>query len=291
MRVLYALIPVAVAAVYLFGWRVLALVGVSFLFAFLAEWTMVYGKNGKVSQAVWVTAALYGLSLPPTTPVLDRRRRRRLRHRLRQDGVRRVRQEHLQPGHRRPRLRLCLLPRGNDRAVRPGVPRIPGRLREVELSARFRNCPPDLAAPGLKVVDAITAATPMWSRRDYGFDGPALGPGDRTDRRPVRPRGPRAGPRRRIGRRSLRHRHPPRRRLSALDQDRQLPPDARYADRRHGHQSPPPERAGHRCRPAAAVHALLRRVPLCHRLHGHRPHLRAASSRCRCGSTASSSAP
>ena len=64
-----ALIPVALAAVYLFGWRVLALVGVSGLFACLAEWAMLYNaKNGKISQAAWVTGALYGLSLPPTAP-------------------------------------------------------------------------------------------------------------------------------------------------------------------------------------------------------------------------------
>ena len=68
-RVLYALIPVAVAAVYLFGWRVLALVAVSCVFAFLAEWAMIPAKNGKISQAVWVTAALFGLSLPPTAPL------------------------------------------------------------------------------------------------------------------------------------------------------------------------------------------------------------------------------
>ena len=68
VRVLYALLPVALAAIYLFGWRVLALVGVSALFAFLAEWIMVPTPPGKISQAVWVTAALYGLALPPTTP-------------------------------------------------------------------------------------------------------------------------------------------------------------------------------------------------------------------------------
>ena len=57
--------------VSLWAWlatSVLALVAVSCAFAFLAEWAMIPAKNGKISQAVWVTAALFGLSLPPTAP-------------------------------------------------------------------------------------------------------------------------------------------------------------------------------------------------------------------------------
>ena len=68
MRVIYALIPVAAAAVYLFGWRVLAVVAVSCVAAFLTEWAMLPAKAGKISQAVWVTGALLGLSLPPSIP-------------------------------------------------------------------------------------------------------------------------------------------------------------------------------------------------------------------------------
>lgn len=69
IRVLYALIPVILAAVYFFGLRVLAVLAVSMAFAFLAEWFMASRRGGKVTQASLVTGALFALSLPPTVPL------------------------------------------------------------------------------------------------------------------------------------------------------------------------------------------------------------------------------
>jgi Na+-transporting NADH:ubiquinone oxidoreductase subunit B len=169
MRVLYALIPVAVAAIHLFGWRVLALVGVSCLFAFLAEWTMVYSKNGKVSQAVWVTAALYGLALPPTAPFW-----------VAAVGVvfgvvfgkmvfggfgRNVFNPAIVG---RAFVYVCFPIEMTGRFV-PAFRGFPGGFARWSFDA-LKDLPPELAAPGLKVVDAITAATPMWSRRDFGLE-------------------------------------------------------------------------------------------------------------------------
>jgi len=68
-KVLYALIPVTVFAIFLFGWRVAAVLLVSNLFGFLTEYLFVRNKrNGKVSMAVFVTGSLLALSLPPTIP-------------------------------------------------------------------------------------------------------------------------------------------------------------------------------------------------------------------------------
>lgn len=69
IRVLYALIPVCVTAIYFFGLRVLAVLAVSLLFAFLTEWFMATRRKGKVTQACFVTGALYALSLPPAIPL------------------------------------------------------------------------------------------------------------------------------------------------------------------------------------------------------------------------------
>ena len=167
MRVLHALIPVALAAVYFFGWRVLALVGVSALFALLAEWVMVAGRNAKISQAVWVTAALYGLSLPPTTPFWIAAVGAVF-------GI--VFGKMVFGGFGKNIFNPAIVGRAFVYVCFP-----------VELTSRFvpvfrgfpggfaRWCfdsltelPAGLANPALKVVDAITAATPMWSRRDYG---------------------------------------------------------------------------------------------------------------------------
>ena len=166
MRVIYALIPVAVAAIYLFGWRVLALAGVSCLFAFLAEWTMLYAKNGKISQAAWVTGALFGFSLPPTAPfwvaavgvvfgiVFGKMVFGGFGKNVFNPAI-----------VGRAFVYVCFPVEMTSRFV-PAFRGFPGGFAKWSFAA-LKDLPAELAAPGLKVVDAITAATPMWSRRDY----------------------------------------------------------------------------------------------------------------------------
>jgi Na+-transporting NADH:ubiquinone oxidoreductase subunit B len=67
--VVNSLAPVLVGAIYFFGWRSLAIVIISIISCVLTEWLFVRNKKpGKVSEAVFVTAILYGLILPPTIP-------------------------------------------------------------------------------------------------------------------------------------------------------------------------------------------------------------------------------
>jgi len=67
--VVTSLAPVLVGAIYFFGWRSLAIVMVSIIACVLTEWMSVKSKKpGKISEAVFVTAILYGLILPPTIP-------------------------------------------------------------------------------------------------------------------------------------------------------------------------------------------------------------------------------
>jgi len=69
-RVLYALVPLVLFGVYLFGLRVLAVLAISNLTAFLTEYLFIRNKkNGKVSMAVFVTGSLLALTLPPTIPL------------------------------------------------------------------------------------------------------------------------------------------------------------------------------------------------------------------------------
>jgi Na+-transporting NADH:ubiquinone oxidoreductase subunit B len=68
IRVLYALIPIALGGIYFFGWRVAAIIAVAGIAGFLTEWIMVSQKKGKVTYACFVSTTLYALSLPPTTP-------------------------------------------------------------------------------------------------------------------------------------------------------------------------------------------------------------------------------
>lgn len=69
-RVLYALIPIAVYGIYLFGWRVLLILFVTNFFSFLTEFLFIKKTSkGKVSLAVFVTGSLLALTLPPTIPL------------------------------------------------------------------------------------------------------------------------------------------------------------------------------------------------------------------------------
>jgi Na+-transporting NADH:ubiquinone oxidoreductase subunit B len=67
-RVILATLPCIAGGVYFFGWRSLAVVAVSCLAAFLAEYAFCRGRKEPVSQAAFVTAILYALVLPPTVP-------------------------------------------------------------------------------------------------------------------------------------------------------------------------------------------------------------------------------
>ncbi len=67
-RVLYALAPVMVASVYLFGWRALAVLAVCNAAGFATEYAFTRNWKQPVSSAVFVTSSLFALSLPPSLP-------------------------------------------------------------------------------------------------------------------------------------------------------------------------------------------------------------------------------
>lgn len=67
-KVVYSLIPIILAGTYFFGLRVLALLTVVTLFACLTEWVFVRKTTKKITEAVFVTALLFTLTLPPQTP-------------------------------------------------------------------------------------------------------------------------------------------------------------------------------------------------------------------------------
>ena len=68
-RVLYALAPIYLYAIWMYGFRPLLVALVSFAFGIAAEWVFERKKSGKVSEAALVTCALYSLAFPPATPL------------------------------------------------------------------------------------------------------------------------------------------------------------------------------------------------------------------------------
>ncbi len=67
-RVLIALIPIYLFALYQYGWRLLLLGAPVFAVGIGVEYVMEARKKRKVSEAVLVTCSLYLLSLPSNTP-------------------------------------------------------------------------------------------------------------------------------------------------------------------------------------------------------------------------------
>ncbi len=68
-RVLWALLPIAVSSIYFFGWRALLLLGVVNAAGFAAEYAFTRRWRQPASAAVFVSATLFTLSLPPGLPV------------------------------------------------------------------------------------------------------------------------------------------------------------------------------------------------------------------------------
>ncbi len=66
---LIGLLPVTAMGVYFFGWRSLTLVVFSCLTAYLVEVIFETYRKGTPTESVLVSGALYGLSLPPYTPL------------------------------------------------------------------------------------------------------------------------------------------------------------------------------------------------------------------------------
>lgn len=68
-KVIYSLIPIIAASIYFFGWRSLVLILTSCFFGVLAEYAFKWRSKKPVTEAVFVSAILYALTLPPSTPL------------------------------------------------------------------------------------------------------------------------------------------------------------------------------------------------------------------------------
>jgi Na+-transporting NADH:ubiquinone oxidoreductase subunit B len=64
-KVLLAMIPCAAGSVYYFGWRSLAMIAFCCAWGFLLEWLFCRQRKEPVSEAVFVTAVLFALIMPP----------------------------------------------------------------------------------------------------------------------------------------------------------------------------------------------------------------------------------
>ncbi len=64
-----AVLPAALASIYFFGWRALAMILVSYFFGALTELTFCVVRRTEITEGFLVTGILYPLTLPPTLPL------------------------------------------------------------------------------------------------------------------------------------------------------------------------------------------------------------------------------
>jgi Na+-transporting NADH:ubiquinone oxidoreductase subunit B len=67
-RVMLGLVPCIIASIYFFGWRSFAIVLVSCCVAFITEYLFCRRLSEPVSEAVFVSAIIFALIMPPTVP-------------------------------------------------------------------------------------------------------------------------------------------------------------------------------------------------------------------------------
>lgn len=173
LRVLYSLMPVAAAAIYFFGWCVVSIIAVSMLFAFLTEWVMASWRKGKISYACFVSAGIYALSLPPTTPLWIAAVGIIMAILFGKEVFGGFGRNVFNPAIvGRAFVFVCFPIELTGRFV-PVFTGFPGGFSHWSM-ASLEQLPGFITETGLKVVDVITAATPMWTNRDYGFTSPTL---------------------------------------------------------------------------------------------------------------------
>ena len=168
LRVLYALVPVGLCAVYYFGWRVAAILVISAVFCFVTEWAMATRRNGKISYACFVTAGLYALSLPPTVPFWIVAVGAIVAILFGKEAFGGFGRNIFNPAIvGRAFVYVCFPIELTARFV-PVFTGFPGGFGAWDF-AGSRPIPRFLTELDLTITDAVTAATPMWARRDFGY--------------------------------------------------------------------------------------------------------------------------
>ena len=173
LRVLYSLMPVAAIAVYFFGWCIVSIIAVSMIFAFLTEWYMASMRKGKISYACFVTAGIYALSLPPTTPLWIVAVGIIIAILFGKEVFGGFGKNTFNPAIVGRGFVFVCFPIELTGQFIPVFTGFPGGFGHWSITA-LGQPPQYIAEAGLKVVDAITSATPMWAHRNYGYDSSIL---------------------------------------------------------------------------------------------------------------------
>lgn len=172
-RVLYALAPVAIGAVYFFGWRVLAVLAVCNAVGLAAEYLMARQRNAPVSQACLVTCCLYGLSLPPTVPLWVAAVGAVVAIVFAKEVFGGFGRNFANPAITGRAFVYICFPNDLTQQFVPAFKGFPGGFTQWSFDSLTRlpeYLSTQLAGTGRDVVDAVSQASPIWVGREYGLD-------------------------------------------------------------------------------------------------------------------------
>ncbi len=169
-RVCFALTPIAIAGVYFFGWRVLGLLAVCTLAGIVTEYVMARNRKAPVSSAVFVTCMLYTLSLPPTMPFWMAAVGVVVGILFGKEVFGGFGRNFANPAIvGRAFVYVCFPAEMTGQFV-PAFQKFPGGFAHWSFRS-LESAPSWMAEKGLELADAVTAATPGWARRDFGYEG------------------------------------------------------------------------------------------------------------------------
>ncbi len=173
LRVIYALVPLALGATYFFGLRVLAVLTVCNAVGLGAEWLMARQRKAPVSQACLVTCWLYALSLPPTVPLWVAAVGAVVAIVFAKEVFGGFGRNFANPAITgRAFVYLCF-PNDLTQQFVPVFKGFPGGLAHWSLESMGRlpeYLSAQLSGAGRGLADAVSQASPMWVAREYGID-------------------------------------------------------------------------------------------------------------------------
>jgi Na+-transporting NADH:ubiquinone oxidoreductase subunit B len=169
LKVIYALIPVAAAAVYFFGWRVIAVLALCNALGVATEYIMTRQRNQPISMAVFVTCWLFALSLPPTVPYWIAGVGVVVAILFGKEVFGGFGRNFANPAIVGRAFVYVSFPVELTGSFVPAFKGWPGGFARWSFQS-LDKLPEYLAAPGKQVVDAVTSATPMLAYRDFGYE-------------------------------------------------------------------------------------------------------------------------
>ncbi len=168
-RVVLALVPLLIAGIYFFGWRVLALLAVCNAAGVATEYITSRRRGQSISQACFVTCWLYSLSMPPTVPLWIAVVGIVFAILFAKEVFGGFGRNFANPAITGRAFVYICFPVSLTAQFVPVFGGFPGGFAHWSF-ASLNQLPGYLAGSGKSVADAVSQASPMWVYRDLGKD-------------------------------------------------------------------------------------------------------------------------